>query len=663
MTLRAALASVVLFVLSFGACSSGGAHSSLRIELAPAIDCMLQTAEIPGDLRFFTVQICPSTGGGMCIPLTDPGGDHNGGTPLLRVARPPLDRRFTVDARIDGSIDYDVSVVGYTGGDTGTCMPYALGHALGVRFGRDDLIVRLYPVGGWSCAGTHAGQTTPVTRALHQAVLLPNRDVLILGGIAGPSAGSTAFSRPASAQRLVEVFDPRDARFRPVTISDEDGMAGFSRVMFQARYVRTNASGQYEIHTYGGFDIDHAPEGGLGFDGNANITQFSALFGPMSAMMMGSGAGFRSDAVILYDPIARTATVTGASGAQYTTSAATEGGTSTGVVRGIDSVSMMGGRPSAYGIRPAWYTDGGTVGTLQFERLGASITALSPTRFLVWGGHVANSTSMVLPAFMASMPLMNLDVFNDAGEVVTSGMMGSTLVAGHNPTMMADDLRPFATAYHTATHIAGPPSSTAILFAGGLQLQGGPGPLGVAAAVAPSPSLSVARFDATGAFMGGARVPGRPVGTVLHTATAVDATNTSVLVVGGASQMAASPWTTLFGERNTGYVAFDTATSTYAWHLLPDLASGRWGHTTTVIPNHGVLVVGGISRMDATLTVSDSAEFLLWEDLRGMGRPAPMNCASPDDAGMSGDAGMRDMGPRLDMGASVDAGARDMGPG
>jgi hypothetical protein len=655
-TARAALISVGLLTLlffgglSFGGCSGGGTHRPFQVELAPTLDCGQPTADLPPDVQFFTLQICPSTGMGGCVPFLDPSADHGGmGVTTLRIPR-PLDLRFTVDARIDASIDYDVSVVAYSGGMTGTCTPYALGHALGVRFGRDNLRVRLYPLGGWSCAGTHEGQMTPMTRALHQAVLLPNREVLILGGVAGPTAGSTAFAHPALAQRIVEVFDPQDARFHPVAINDEDGMPGFSRVMFQARYISTNASGQYEIHTYGGFDVDHAPEGGVGFDGNANATTVSALFGPLSQMMMGTAAGFRSDAVILYDPHARTATVRASSGAQYTTAAATDGMSMVGVVRSITSVMVSTmGRPS-YGLQAGWYVDGGSQGTLQASRLGASITALSATRYLIWGGDVATSAGMALDA---------ATVVADAGELATSGSP-STLVPGHDASLATDDGRPFTTAYHTATRIAGATGATPVLFAGGLVLGAGPAPLGTAAMA--SPSLTVARYDATGAFMSGQRIAGR-IGTVLHTASSVDASMTDVLLVGGASQPAGMT-STLFAEKGTGLVSFDPTMSAYTWHALPDMVLGRWGHTATIIPNHGVLVVGGMSRMDATLNVTDSAEFLLWEDLRGTGRPMPMSCSMPTDAGPM-DAGPRDvgppgdMGPPPDMGPPVDAGPHD----
>ena len=618
--------------------------------------CSLASADFPADLRFFTVRIC-AAGTSSCVPLQDPSGDHSGGSTELRVAR-SLDRRFTVDARLDPSTDYDVTVTGYSGPDTGACTPYAVGHANGVRFGRDDVQVRLYPLGHWSCAGTHEGMSDPVKRALHQAVLLPNHEVLILGGVVGPHPGAISFMLPSLAQPIVEVFDPQDARFHQVTMVDEDGRMGFSRVLFEARYIRTNEMGQYEIHTYGGFDISHVADGGLTFDANTIATPLSVLFGPSSPMMMGADAGFRTDSVILYDPVTRTASVTSHMAGNYTTTAASDGSGPVLVVRGIDSVTLNSAHvPASFGVSAVWAVDGGAQGTLRADRLGASITAISPSNFLVWGGHMASSTGAVLTTTMPNQ------VLTLAGEVVNSSMMGmTTQVSGHDPSLMADDNAPLPTAYHTATHVAGPMGSTSILFAGGAMVQGGSGPL--ARAPYAHPSMTVARFNPDGSIAGPAYRFDDRISTVLHTADVVDASGTDTLLVGGATSMTGS---TLYGETVTGIVRYHPgATPTYSWVPLPSLVTGRCGHTTTIIPDHGVLVVGGITRTgtDGLLTIEDNAEFLLWEDLTGAGVPAAMNCAMATDAGMPMDAGrpMLDSGPAPTPDANVDANRHDTGP-
>lgn len=642
--LAAALALSGLLLFAAPGCGGGGSRAPLQIQLAPSPNCARETADYPPELRFVTVEICPTLGGD-CAPLTTPGGDHGGGSPSLRVER-QLGDTFTVDARLDASVDYDVRVVAYSGPATGTCAPTALGHVYGVRLGRDHVTVRMYPFDQWSCAGVHesATATTQVSRALHQAVLLPDHEVLILGGIQG-SAGAGGFAPRAAAQTLVEVFDPRDAMFHNVAITDEDGASRFSRAFFQARYVSTDAQGRYEIHVSGGFDPQVTAEGGLGFDSTGRLNTASVMMGPMSAAMTGQPTGFRPDATLLFDPVTRTATMMADAGTGYTTAAATEGPGAIGIVHGVRGVTVnAAGRPT-YTFDPAWSTNDGHGGTLMASRVGASITPLSASAFLIWGGDATDAMGNTLPL---------VDAIAHAGEVVTTGTPAmDTLVAGHDPTMLPEmDAIPFATSHHTATRIAGPSGSTAILFAGGLTLAGGNAPLG--GMTPATPALTVARFSATGAILGGARLPG-PVSTIFHTVSPIDASSSELLLVGGASvQMSMGATASFFAESQVGRVTYDAATG-YAWEAEPSLATARWGHTTTIIPDYGVLVVGGLSRTSTDLNAATQDEFYLWESLQGTLPTATMGCGMANDAGMAGDAGStRDAGAR-------DAGARDTG--
>ncbi len=124
----------------------------------------------------------------------------------------------------------------------------------------------------------------------------------------------------------------------------------------------------------------------------------------------------------------------------------------------------------------------------------------------------------------------------------------------------------YATSHHTATRIAGPAGSTAILFAGGLTLAGGNAPLGGLSPAAPA--LTVARFSADGTLLGGARVAG-PTSTIFHTVTPIGR------FLGGASVQPAAR-----------RVTYQAATG-YAWEAEPSLVTARWGHTTTIICSPG----------------------------------------------------------------------------
>lgn len=635
-----------LLLSAAAGCGGGGSRAALRIQLAPSPNCARETADYPPELRFVTVEICPSTGGD-CAPLTTPGGDHNGGSPQLRVER-QLGDTFTVDARLDASVDYDVRVVAYSGPATGTCAPSALGHVYGVRLGRDHVTVRMYPFDQWSCAGVHesATATSQVSRALHQAVLLPDHEVLILGGVQA-TASASSFQMPrGAAQTLVEVFDPRDATFHNVALTDEDGAARFSRALFQARYVRTDDQGRYEIHVTGGFDPQVTAEGGIGFDGTARINTASVMIGPMARAMTGQPTGFRPDATLVFDPATRTATMTADAGTGYTTAAATESPGVIGIVHGFRAVTLnAAGRPT-YTFDSAWSTNDGHGGTLMASRVGASITPLSASAFLIWGGDATDATGNTLTL---------ADAITHAGEVVTTGTPAmDTLVAGHDPTMAADaDGIPFATAHHTATRIAGPSGSTAILFAGGINLAGGNAPLGGLGVA--TPALTVTRFAADGTIVGGTRLPG-PISTIFHTVTPIDASSSELLLVGGASvQMSMGATASFFAESQVGRVTYDASTG-YAWEAEPSLATARWGHTTTIIPEYGVLVVGGMSRTANDLNAATQDELYLWESLQGTAPTGTMGCGMADDAGMPRDAGTaRDAGAR-DAGAAPDTG-------
>lgn len=644
----------------FAACGSN-VHAPLIFEFASPTECDEASGAVPANLQYYTLRVCPSAGG-PCVALVDPGAEHGEpGSDTIAIIRDG-GGRFTVDARVDRGTLYDVTVYAYQGDDGGTCRASAVGRSLAVRFGQDTVRVRLHPFGAWSCAGVHEGSSTSVPRGLHQAVLLPNREVLLLGGVTSPTASAAAsgFGSPIGPQTAVEVFDPRDSRFHGVAMSDEDGVEGLSRVMFEARFIDTTADGRYEIRLFGGFDPRAAASGGVGFDSTAITSDQSALYGPVASSS--DGTGFRSDATLIYDPETRSATITQAlaDGAPCTTTAASDGPGDIAAVCSIDSVAP-GSRPM-YELAASWYPygEGNDPTPMMAGRVGASITELAPSRFLIWGGDVATASGPPLTAITAR---------DLAGEVVSA--TADTAVAGHDPMLAVDDGRPWASAYHTATRMAGPVGAVSVLFAGGLVPGGNISPLAVPTMTPTGDVLTVARFGADGMFRSGERIdPGASMlASLLQTATPLDADRSRILIVGGALvNRTVSPVATLFGVTTVGIVAFDPVTETYAWTDVAPLRLERWGHTTTAIPGYGVLVAGGLRRAGSTIEVLDRAELLLQDDLpNGTAVPPSASCDEPPDAGVAGpdsgrrDGGARDGGP-VDGGAvdsAVDAGPRD----
>jgi hypothetical protein len=643
-------------VACLAAACGNNVHAPLTFEFASSTECDQASGALPVDLQYYTLQVCASDPPGDCVPLVDPSGDHAGATSDTISIRRSGEGRFTVDANVSRGTLYDVTVYAYEGTEGATCHPSAVGRALGVRFGQDAVRIRLHPFDVWSCAGVHEGEATTVPRGLHQAVLLPNREVLLLGGVTSPSATAAAsgFGSPIGPQTAVEVFDPRDARFHAVSMNDEDGMPGLSRVMFEARYIRMTADGRYEVRLFGGFDPRAAAGSGIGFDATAITSDQSALFGPVSSMASSDGHGFRSDATLIYDPQTRSATLAEAlaDGSECATTAASDGPSAIAAVCSIESVTH-GARPE-YDLAAAWYpyAEGNDTIPMMAGRIGASITELSATRYLVWGGDVAMASGPPLDAAAAR---------SLAGEVV--GATEDTPVAGHDPALVPDDGRPWATAYHTATRIEGPAGAVSILFAGGLVPGGNLSPLAVPTMTPAGDRITVARFGPDGVFRSGERVA---TGTtmpaaLLQTATPLDAMRTRVLIAGGALvNSTVSPVATLYAVVTVGIVSFDRTTGTYAWSDVAPLRLERWGHSTTMIPGYGVLVAGGLRRMGAAIEVLDRAEFLLEDDLPGgTTRPPNASCDGPPDAGMMArDAGPRDAGPR-DGGGAMDAGPPD----
>jgi hypothetical protein len=634
-------------------------HAPLVFEFASPTECDEATGSVPGDLRYYTLRVCPSAGG-PCASLVDQNGEHGAsGSDTIGILR-DSSGHFTVDAQVDRGTLYDVTVYAYQGEEGASCRASAVGRSLGVRFGQDTVRVRLHPFGGWSCAGAHEGSETSVPRGLHQAVLLPNREVLLLGGVTSPvpSAAASRFESPIGPQITVEVFDPRDARFHSVSMVDEDGQPGLSRVMFEARFVSMMADGRYEIRLSGGYD-PRAASATVGFDAQARSAVQSVLYGPV--LQAASDRAFRRGARLVYDPATRSATITSApaDGAACGTAAASAGPRFAAVC-GIGAVTA--GATPTYTLASTWYSNGQGAGPARMlaGRVGATITELSPTRFLIWGGDVATASG---PLFTDAEMARLL-----AGEVVTAETTTPGIAVPGHDASMADDGRPWVTAYHAATPIQGATGAVSILFVGGLVPGGGTAPL-VNPAMTPAPDgLTVARFGADGSFRSGVRVSAgtTELASLLSTASPLDDDGSRVLVAGGALiDRVAGPVgetiETLFGVSTVGIVTYTATGDSYAWSDVVPLRFGRWGHTTTVIPGYGVLVVGGLRRDTRSIEVLDHAELLLEDDLPN-GTPVPPShtCEGPPDGGVSGTDAGRDAGVARDSGAT-EAGPRDAG--
>ena len=258
-----------------------------------------------------------------------------------------------------------------------------------------------------------------------------------------------------------------------------------------------------------------------------------------------------------------------------------------------------------------------------------------------------------------------------AGELLTTGATApSAAVPGH-VTTLPDDGRPWTTAYHSATRIRARAGRVGVLFVGGLVPGGTASPLVNPMLTPAGDLLTVARFGPDGAFDSGVRVAhgAMSVPSLLSTVTALDLDASRVLVVGGTNVARVTrPFgeslETMFGSPNAGIVAHEAAADTYAWSDIAALRTARWGHSTTMIPGYGVLVVGGFARTsDMPLGVLDDGELFLADELPN-GTPVPpvASCDMPPDGGIAGpDASRADSAVAAPDSSTPDAAVRDAG--
>ena len=671
-----------LLVLSggLGACSSAP-RGALAIELAPATRCSSAEDAFEANWECLRIQVCESpagagpaidagerdagtrdagtsTGSG-CVEITTPGGDHEGASDELIVRRNDL---VAFDARVESGRQYDVSVTAYGAGGE----PVATGRTRYVTPLGEPIRVRLYRYGMSSCAGVlgrevAAGESVlPAHRAMGAAISMPNGDVLFFGGATGDDVDAAQLTSVARFQRSVQVYDASLSRFFDVTVNntaEPTAPAGFGRVLFEARDLGTEADGRQRVRVFGGFTAIGPDATALRFDQNLFFTAFGI---PVLPTVDTEAAAPAVD--ILYDPLTRTADIelvptmaavpsTGGAGVSEIVGgrAISAGGISTNggptnLMR-PDEVSPTlsstfqrwdDGLTSSHPLGPAGQ---------DFGRHGATVTYLSGTSYLVWGGNIR----VLAPALYRDFSGVLLDV-------PTAGVTATPIAA--------PDLGPLPApvAFHSATRL----SPEHVLITGGLPITASSTAGRPTVELAPAPpGFSILVRDA-GAFRS-TSVSGDPrAPTILHQATVLTqagGVSSAVLVTGGAlirTFPAASTTSTTFWASNEVGVLTGSA-DVWSYRVATTLRGARFGHTTTVIEGVGVLVVGGyreevvgeVGAQTVMLQPVLDPEFFLIEDLLGLLRPDPQDC---EDAGVATDAGRRDAGA---PDAGADAGLPD----
>jgi hypothetical protein len=535
------------------------------------------------------------------------------------------------------------------------------------EFFSQAIAMRAYPFARSACAGPSRDDSLIERRmrdrAFHQAVRLPNGDVLIFGGVRGeaPIDDLGVMSVGSLPQPVVEIYRAQEDRVDVVENT-------FARVLFSATLLTEDPDAeQYRIYIAGGFN-----ELGTLLRYDVNQNQSQNFYG--TPLLIGENATPEPDVILVYDretnsieqEIADMEThgavvadtepgMTFFPVAGGVTDAALSMGPGTGqwtFVRTNRWISIEAGEEDPSAMRSMGNAD----------RFGHSITLLPELgQAFVWGGNINTTDGTALES--------------TAGQVYRPGGTPPLAIDASSPGSGA----PAPTAFHTATSLGG----SEVMLIGGLKTGciGSTAPCGqngVTTFPADSPvvRLTVGAPGITGVFA----YTAQPFdNSVFHVATPLD--DGSILMTGGASCTVSGTTgcarRTLYTETDRVYlVTFDDGAVNEPDDDIPDnLLTGRFAHQVTrldVCPpgttdcrDPRYLVTGGFRRAtDGSIEAIRVAEVILKQRTGSRG-PLEFdeNCVlEGGDAGVI-DSGVPDTGPRdtgvVDTGTAMDSAAGD----
>lgn len=458
----------------------------------------------------------------------------------------------------------------------------AVGSLLGVPLTSKSIAdLRLYPDERFRCAN----QAMHRPRAFHSATLLPNGQILIVGGLTPtPDAGDEAFgTAPVYVTAEAELYDPSTGAFVQVTEDDTPE----PRAFHQAALVGKTDDGKYQVLLVGGATTD-ATQAAFGINTGAAPGARIVPFDTSGAFPSPLPVKAADAELLVYNPVDHSATRTVMAG--FTP------GVFQGAASFVDGIAVAGGIdwmtmplaatiPTITRVEVSRVLEAPRFVAQPTARMGATMTAFDDDSALVWGGQITPT--------------------DPAGDYITGLSATGTLMDTSVTLATAPP-----TQFHTATLL--PPSTAStdrtIIVTGGFvetttnmgQALQPPAPMAAARLLTVSTGGTVSQstpiFSSQYPPDSTCSVDGRyrPAGWE----SAVDLGRGRVLITGGAPTLAGGCNDCDDGGSDyrcaTGQASLFTAPSTIA-PAIERLQIPRYGHTATLMRDGNVLIVGGVT--------------------------------------------------------------------
>lgn len=464
----------------------------------------------------------------------------------------------------------------------------AVGSLLGVPLTAKTIAdLRLYPDERFRCLNQKMNRP----RAFHSATRLPDGEVLVVGGLTPtPDAADETFGMgPVYLTAEAEIYDPSSGAF--VQVAEDD--APLPRAFHQAAFVGTTDDGKYQVLLIGGATAD-ATQAAFGINTGAAPGPRIVPFDTSGTFPNPLPVKAAQAELLVYNPVDHSATRTimaGFTPGVYQAGAALPAGTRStdgiAVAGGIDWMSMplAATIPTIKRAEVSRVLEAPRFVAMPTARMGATMTALTDDAALVWGGQIAPT--------------------DPAGDYLT-GLSATGTLKDTSVTLATAP----PTQFHTATLLPQPTTTTnrTIVVTGGFietttnmgQALEPPAPMAAArlltvstaGTVSQSTPMFSASYSPDSTCTRDDRY--RPAGWE----SAVDLGRGRVLISGGAPSLAGGCNNCDDGGSDyrcsTGQASLFTAPSTIS-PAFEKLQIPRYGHTSTMMNDGNVLVVGGVT--------------------------------------------------------------------